>query len=122
MKQLEQDIKVLKDNIKDMQRQLANAHKRILELGADKNKALDELKQEKEMYSNLSDRLKKTDLEAQDKIQEKIDSIPDVLDSKPKTKNFSQPPQPGYRVRDGEKWVKIGADGEMEFEDIEIKK
>tara|TARA_B100000745_G_scaffold21377_1_gene14607 strand:+ start:619 stop:987 length:369 start_codon:yes stop_codon:yes gene_type:complete len=122
MKQLEQDIKVLKDNIKDMQRQLANAHKRILELGADKNKALDELKQEKEMYSNLSDRLKKTDLEAQDKIKEKMDSIPDVLDSKPKTKNFSQPPQPGYRVRDGEKWVKIGADGEMEFEDIEIKK
>ena len=121
MKQLEQDIKVLKDNIKDMQRQLANAHKRILELGADKNKALDELKQEKEMYSNLSDRLKKTDLEAQDKIKEKMDSIPDVLDSKPKTKNFSQPPQPGYRVRDGEKWVKIGADGEMEFEDIETK-
>ena len=31
------------------------------------------------------------------------------------------PPQPGYRFQEGEKWVKIGADGEMEFEDIEIK-
>tara|TARA_Y100000758_G_scaffold71732_1_gene47433 strand:+ start:40 stop:408 length:369 start_codon:yes stop_codon:yes gene_type:complete len=122
MKNLEQDIKVLKDNVKDMQRQLSNAHKRILELGADKTQALEDLKKEKEIYSELSDRLKKTDLETQDKIQEKMDSIPDVLDSKPKTKNFSQPPQPGYRVRDGEKWVKIGADGEMEFEDIEIKK
>ena len=119
MKQLEQDIKVLKDNIKDMQRQLANAHKRILELGADKHKALDELKQEKEMYSNLSDRLKKTDLEIQGKIQEKIDNIPDVLDSKPKS--YKPPPQPGYSVREGEKWVTI-KDGKMEFEDIEIKK
>ena len=117
---LEQEIKLLQDNVKDMQRQLSNAHMRISELIQDRTHALEELKQEKEMYSNLSDRLKKTDLEAQDKIQEKMDSIPAVLDSKPK--NFPQPPQPGYRVRDGEKWVKIGADGEMEFEDIEIKK
>ena len=115
---LEAEIKILQDNVKDMQRQLSNAHKRILELGADKNKALDELKQEKEMYSNLSDRLKKTDLEAQEKIQEKMDDIPDVLDSKPK--NFKRPPQPSYTVREGEKWVTI-KDGEMKFEDIEIK-
>ena len=119
---LEQEIKLLQDNVKDMQRQLSNAHKRILELGTDRDHALEDLKKEKQIYLELSDRLKKTDLEAQEKIQEKMDDIPDVLDSKPKTKNFSQPPQPGYRVRDGEKWVKIGADGEMEFEDIEIKK
>ena len=119
MASLEREIETLQGNVKDMQRQLANAHKRILELGADKHKALDELKQEKEMYSNLSDRLKKTDLEAQDKIQEKIDSIPDVLDSKPQT--FKRPPQPSYAVREGEKWVTI-KDGNMEFEDIEIKK
>ena len=122
MASLEREIETLQGNVQDMQRQLSNAHKRILELGADKTQALEDLKKEKEIYSELSDRLKKTDLETQDKIQEKMDSIPDVLDSKPKTKNFSQPPQPGYRVRDGEKWVKIGADGEMEFEDIEIKK
>ena len=118
---LKTDIKILQDNVKDMQRQLSNAHMRISELIQDRTHALEELKQEKESYAILSDRLKKTDLEIQGKIQEKIDNIPDVLDSKPKTKNFSQPPQPGYRVQEGEKWVKIGADGEMEFEDIEIK-
>ena len=58
-------------------------------------------------------------LEAQEKIQKKMDDIPEVLDSRPQS--FKQPPQPGYRFREGEKWVKIGTDGEMEFEDIEIK-
>tara|TARA_B110000263_G_scaffold249691_1_gene268111 strand:- start:526 stop:891 length:366 start_codon:yes stop_codon:yes gene_type:complete len=118
---LEGDIQVLKNNVKDMQRQLSNAHKRISELIGDRTHAQEELKKEKEIYSELSDRLKKTDLETQDKIQEKMDKIPDVLDSRPKTKNFSQPPQPGYRFQEGEKWVKIGADGEMEFEEIEFK-
>ena len=48
-----------------------------------------------------------------------MDAIPDILDSKPMT--FKRPPQPGYRVKEGEKWVSIGPDGNMEFEDIEIK-
>ena len=115
---LEAEIKILQDNVKDMQRQLSNAHKRILELGTDRDHALEDLKKEKQIYLELSDRLKKTDLEAQEKIQEKMDDIPDVLDSKPK--NFKRPPQPSYTVREGEKWVTI-KDGEMKFEDIEIK-
>ena len=115
---LEKDIKMLQDNMKDLQSQLGNAHKRIAELIDDRNHALEDLKQEKETYAILSDRLKKTDLETQGKIQEKIDKIPDVLDSKPKT--FKRPPQPGYSVKEGEQWVTI-KDGKMEFEDIEIK-
>ena len=115
---LEGEIKVLQDNVKDMQRQLSNAHKRIAELVSDREHALEDLKKEKRIYSELSDRLKKTDLETQEKIQEKMDDIPDVLDSKPKT--FKRPPQPSYTVREGEKWVTI-KDGNMEFEDIEIK-
>ena len=117
---LQTDIKMLQDNVKDMQRQLSNAHMRIAELINDRSNALDDLEKEKKIYSELSDRLKKTDLEAQEKIQKKMDDIPEVLDSRPQS--FKQPPQPGYRFREGEKWVKIGADGEMEFEDIEIKK
>ena len=120
MKQLEQDIKVLKDNIKDMQRQLANAHKRILELGNDKNVAKEELIKERQLLLELEKDFSKSEQEASDKIAKQIEDWPDVLDSKPKS--FKQPPQPGYRFREGEKWVKIGADGEMEFEDIEIKK
>ena len=87
---LEGDIQVLKNNVKDMQRQLSNAHKRISELIGDRTHAQEELKQEKEAYAILSDRLKKTDLETQMKIQEKMDEIPDVLDSKPKTEEISK--------------------------------
>jgi SMC interacting uncharacterized protein involved in chromosome segregation len=117
---LESDIKFLQNNMKDLQSQLGNAHKRIAELINDRDSALEDLKKEKETYAILSDRLNKTDLETQGKIQEKMDKIPDVLDSKPQT--FKRPPQPGYQVKEGEKWVSIGPDGEMEFEDIEIKK
>ena len=116
---LEGEIKLLQNNMKDLQGQLANAHIRISELIQDRDSALEDLKAEREHIRELSDRLNKTDLRAQEKIKEKMDNIPEVLDSKPK--NFPQPPQPGYRVREGEKWVKIGPDGNMEFEDIEIK-
>jgi len=115
---LESDIKLLQNNMKDLQSQLGNAHKRIAELINDRDSALEDLKKEKETYAILSDRLNKTDLETQGKIQEKMDKIPDVLDSKPKT--YKRPPQPGYSVKEGEKWVSI-KDGKMEFEDIEIK-
>ena len=115
---LESDITILQDNVKDMQRQLSNAHMRISELIKDRTSALDDLEKEKKIYSELSDRLKKTDLEAQEKIQKKMDEIPDVLDSRPKS--FKRPAMPGYSVKEGEKWVTI-KDGKMEFEDIEIK-
>ena len=46
------------------------------------------------------------------------DILVKVIDSKPKT--FKRPPQPGYTVKRGEKWVTI-KEGKMEFEDIEIK-
>jgi len=115
---LEGEIKVLQDNMKDLQGQLASAHIRISELIADRDSALEDLKAEREHIRELSDRLNKTDLRAQEKIKEKMDKIPDVLDSKPQ--NFKRPAQPGYTVREGEKWVTI-KDGKMEFEDIEIK-
>ena len=115
---LEGEIKVLQDNMKDLQGQLASAHIRISELIADRDSALEDLKAEREHIRELSDRLNKTDLRAQEKIKEKMDKIPDVLDSKPQ--NFKRPAQPGYTVRECEKWVTI-KDGKMEFEDIEIK-
>jgi len=115
---LEGEIKVLQDNMKDLQGQLASAHIRISELIADRDSALEDLKAEREHIRELSDRLNKTDLRAQEKIKEKMDKIPDVLDSKPQ--NFKRPAQPSYTVREGEKWVTI-KDGKMEFEDIEIK-
>ena len=118
-KSLEREIETLQGNVQDMQRQLGNAHKRIHDLIAEKSSAIDELEKERNLVKELTVKLKDTDKEASDLIQKKIDDWPDVVDSKPKS--FKMPPQPGYRFREGEKWVKIGADGEMEFEDIEIK-
>ena len=114
------EIVILQRNLKDLQGQLANAQKRILELIQDKDSATEELIKERQLLVELSKNVNHYESEASDKIQKQIDDWPDVLDSKPK--NFKMPPQPGYRFREGEKWVKIGADGEMEFEDIEIKK
>ena len=113
------EIAILQKNLKELQGQLADAHKRILELGNDKNVAKEELVKERQLLVELEKDFSKSEKEASDKIAKQIEDWPDVLDSKPKT--FKQPPQPGYRFREGEKWVKIGADGEMEFEDIEIK-
>ena len=113
------EIVILQKNLKDLQGQLAAAHKRILELGNDKNVAKEELIKERQLLLELEKDFSKSEQEASDKIAKQIEDWPDVLDSKPKT--FKQPPQPGYRFREGEKWVKIGADGEMEFEDIEVK-
>jgi hypothetical protein len=113
------EIAILQKNLKELQGQLADAHKRILELGNDKNVAKEELIKERQLLLELEKDFSKTEKEASDKIGKQIEDWPDVLDSKPKS--FKMPPQPGYRFREGEKWVKIGADGEMEFEDIEIK-
>ena len=113
------EIAILQKNLKELQGQLADAHKRILELGNDKNVAKEELIKERQLLVELEKDFSKTEKEASDKIGKQIEDWPDVLDSKPKS--FKMPPQPGYRFREGEKWVKIGADGKMEFEDIEIK-
>ena len=121
------EIAILQKNLKELQGQLADAHKRILELGNDKNVAKEELIKERQLLLELEKDFSKTEKEASDKIGKQIEDWPDVLDSNPnpvldsKPKSFKMPPQPGYRFREGEKWVKIGADGEMEFEDIEIK-
>ena len=114
------EIAILQKNLKELQGQLAAAHKRILELGNDKNVAKEELVKERQLLVELEKDFSKSEKETTEKIGKQIEDWPDVLDSKPK--NFKMPPQPGYRFREGEKWVKIGADGEMEFEDIEIKK
>ena len=119
MTSLEREIETLKGNVQDMQRQLSNAHKRIHDLIAEKSSAIDEVQKEKDLVKELTVKLKETDKEASDLIQKQIDDWPDVVDSKPKS--YKPPPQPGYSVREGEKWVTI-KDGKMEFEDIEIKK
>ena len=112
------EIVILQKNLKDLQGQLNNAHKRIAELIQDKDSTVEELKHERQLLTELKLRYEREETETTEAIGKQIEDWPDVLDSKPIT--FKRPPQPGYSVKEGEKWVTI-KDGKMEFEDIEIK-
>ena len=112
------EIAILQKNLKDLQGQLNNAYKRIEELIKDKDSTVEELKHERQLLTELKLRYEREETETTEAIGKQIEDWPDVLDSKPIT--FKRPPQPGYSVKEGEKWVTI-KDGKMEFEDIEIK-
>ena len=81
---LEQEIKILQDNMFMLQKQLGQAHQRIGELMSEKTASNEEVIQQKQFIQEISNQLKKTEIEATTKMQEKMDSIADVLDSKPK--------------------------------------
>jgi|TARA_B110000263_G_C15131702_1_gene429167 predicted nucleic acid-binding Zn-ribbon protein len=90
------EIAILQKNLKDLQSQLGNAHKRILELGNDNTLAVEELAKERQLLLELKQQVKKKEIETSGLIEKQMEDFPEILDSKPKT--FSQPPQPGYQV------------------------
>jgi len=90
------EIAMLQKNLKDLQSQLGNAHKRILELGNDNTLAVEELAKERQLLLELKQQVKKKEIETSGLIEKQMEDFPEILDSKPKT--FSQPPQPGYQV------------------------
>ena len=73
---LNQEINILKDNIQELQKQLSQAHQRIGELVSEKSVSNEEVIQQ------ITGQLQRVNLEAEQKIQQQMDSIPDVLDSK----------------------------------------
>ena len=76
------EIKILKDNIADLQRQLGYAHIRIGELISDKETSNEEVIKEKQFIQEITGQLNKINAEAEQKIQAEMDKIPDVIDSK----------------------------------------
>jgi predicted nucleic acid-binding Zn-ribbon protein len=76
------EIKILKDNIADLQRQLGSAHIRIGELISDKETSNEEVIKEKQFIQEITGQLNKINAEAEQKIQAEMDKIPDVIDSK----------------------------------------
>ena len=80
------EIVILQKNLKDLQGQLANAHKRILALTNDKNVATEELQKERQLLLELEGEYSTQQLEASDKITKQIEDWPDVVDSKPMNK------------------------------------
>ncbi len=118
------EIAILQKNLKELQGQLADAHKRILELGNDKNVAKEELVKERQLLLELEGKYSKQHFETTKKIEKQIEDWPDVLDSKPKPlkkpeKSFKPKQVPGYVVKKGEKWTKIKPDGTVEYIDIQ---
>ena len=120
MSEIEKEIESLQTELKQLEHQIKNTYEKIVKLKTSKDEFVDELQHQITLARKLVDSLKEENEKTVRLINRRMDSIPDVLDSKPKS--YKRPPQPGYSVREGEKWVKIGPDGNMEFEDIEIKK
>ena len=123
------EIVILQKNLKDLQSQLADAHKRILKLTDDKTVAKEELQKERQLLLELEGEYSTQQLEASDRIAIQIEDWPDVLDSKPKIldskplkkpeKSFKPRKVPSYVVKKGEKWTRIKDDGSIEYMEIQ---
>tara|TARA_B100001250_G_C19394763_1_gene612142 strand:- start:361 stop:621 length:261 start_codon:yes stop_codon:yes gene_type:complete len=79
---LNTEIKILKDNIQELHKQLAQAHQRIGELVSEKSASNEEVIKQKQFIQELTGELNRVNSETEKKIQKQMDEIPDVLDSK----------------------------------------
>ena len=113
-----QEIAILQRNLNDLQAQLADAHKRILELTQDKSTAKEEITKQKQLLLELEAEYGKKQVETNDLIEKQIEDWPDVVDSRPE-KRFKPRKVPSYVVKEGEKWTRIKDDGTIEYTDIQ---
>ena len=79
---LSTEIKILQDNILELQQQLNHANQRIGELVSEKHTSNEEVVKQKQFIQEITNELKKVNSEAEQKIQKEMDAIPSVLDSK----------------------------------------
>ena len=79
---LNTEIKILKDNIQELHKQLAQAHQRIGELVSEKSASNEEVIKQKQFIQELTGELNRVNSETEKKIQKQMDEIPDVLASK----------------------------------------
>ena len=78
---LTSEIKILQSNVKELQAQLADAHKRIGELNPKKD-ATEEVIQQQQLLQELKFQVAHMQEKLNNKNQELSNNIPDVLDSK----------------------------------------
>ncbi len=76
------EIDILKDNVRELQAQLRDAHQRIGELISEKSTSNEEVIQQKQFIQELAGQLNRVNKETEIKIQQVMDEIPDVVDSK----------------------------------------
>ena len=77
-----EEIKILQQNMRDLQKQLVDAQKRILELMNDKTESDSKVIEQKRFIQEIRGQLARVDEETVEKINKFMSDIPDVVDSK----------------------------------------
>lgn len=77
-----EEIKILQQNMRDLQKQLVDAQKRILELMNDKTESDSKVIEQKRFIQEIRGQLARVDEETVEKINNFMSDIPDVVDSK----------------------------------------
>ena len=77
-----EEIKILLQNMRDLQKQLVDAQKRILELMNDKTESDSKVIEQKRFIQEIRGQLARVDEETVEKINKFMSDIPDVVDSK----------------------------------------
>ena len=77
-----EEIKILQQNMRDLQTQLVDAQKRILELMNDKTESDSKVIEQKRFIQEIRGQLARVDEETVEKINKFMSDIPDVVDSK----------------------------------------
>ena len=77
-----EEIKILQQNMRDLQKQLVDAQKRILELMNDKTESDSKVIEQKRFIQEIRGQLARVDEETVEKINKFMSAIPDVVDSK----------------------------------------
>lgn len=77
-----EEIKILQQNMRDLQKQLVDAQKRILELMNDKTESDSKVIEQRKFIQEIRGQLARVDEETVEKINNFMSDIPDVVDSK----------------------------------------
>jgi len=85
------EIEILKDNIRELQSQLGQAHTRIGELMSEKSVSKEEVIKQKQFIQELTGEISRVDGQLTKKIETKVDEIPQVLDSRPLRPKLTNP-------------------------------
>ena len=84
------EIVILQRNLNDLQSQVADANKRILELTKDKTVAKEELAKERQLLVELEKKTKQSQYDTTLAIERQIEDWPDVIDSRPEKRYKSK--------------------------------
>ena len=115
---LEKEIDLLQTDLKQLEHQIKITYERIVDLkkSEGKDKYIDELEEQITLARKLIESLKEQNKKTVKLINKKMNSIPDVLDSKPKAYPRKVPK---YIMKKNEKWTRVKEDGSIEYVDLQ---